>query len=80
MTNDLTALDASALQQLYDNEVAVLHEKLLTGTPWDELSNHRKRVTEISIALNKKHTVRTNNPAEVPEVSECGRDKDVVAP
>ncbi|WP_217652972.1 hypothetical protein [Flavisolibacter ginsengisoli] len=62
---DLWALDIERLNQLYEQESEELQQKLLNGTPWDEVFEHRKRVAQLSTIIYKKlNPQHFSNPAE----------------
>jgi hypothetical protein len=56
-------LDVDVLKNVYEKESAKLKASLLSGTPWEEMKDQRKKVTELAIALHKKINT-TSNPAE----------------
>jgi hypothetical protein len=63
---DLISLDRNLLQNLYDKEMEELEARLLTGALWDEVSEQRKKLSEISLMIYNKLSARSGNPAEKP--------------
>jgi len=62
---DLWALDIDRLNQMYEQESDELQQKLLNGTPWEEVFEHRKRVSQLSTIIYKKlNPQHFSNPAE----------------
>ena len=68
MQLELKDKDLATLLALYNGEVDTLRAKLLNGEPWEELTQQRKRITELAIAIHKQHhLVVSTNPAEFPQ-------------
>jgi len=62
---DLWALDIDRLNQLYERESDELQQRLLNGTPWEEVFEQRKRVSQLSTIIYKKlNPQHFSNPAE----------------
>jgi hypothetical protein len=62
---DLWALDIDRLNQLYERESDELQQRLLNGTPWEEVFEQRKRVAQLSTIIYKKlNPQHFTNPAE----------------
>jgi hypothetical protein len=66
---DLKSLDWSSLKTLYDKNVSLLHEKLLSGTHWQETEYLRNLVTQLETAMDntmppQKGEYRPSTPAE----------------
>ena len=55
MQHDLTGKDYQSLLSLYNHEIDTLKEKLLNGESWDSLKVQRRNITELAVALQKKH-------------------------
>ena len=64
---DLRSMDYTSLKALYDKNLALLHEKLLSGADWDETAYLRNLVTQLETAMDKT----------VPPVN---KDDSVVSP
>ncbi len=63
--NDLWNLDNTQLKVLYEREMEQLHQQLLNGVSWQETTDQRKKVAEISNVMYKKQNPRHfSNPAE----------------
>ena len=54
MNFDLSHHDLDSLRALYERENQELRTKLLNGALWEEVKDQRLRLTELSIALDKK--------------------------
>ena len=50
---DVKSLDWVSLKTLYDKNLALLHEKLLSGVDWQETESLRDLVTQLEIAMDK---------------------------
>ena len=50
---DLKSLDWVSLKTLYDKNIALLHEKLLSGADWNETQYLRNFVTQLETAMDK---------------------------
>lgn len=50
---DLRSMDWSSLKALYDKNLALLHEKLLSGADWKETAYLRNFVTQLETAMDK---------------------------
>jgi len=62
---ELWNLDLEHLKSLYEEEQRHLEEKLLAGATWDEVSDDRKRIGELSTIIYKKSNPgHFGNPAE----------------
>ena len=65
MNFDLSHHDLDSLRTLYERENQELRTKLLNGALWEEVKDQRLRITELSIALDKKLQSKSGaNPAE----------------
>lgn len=65
MKKELWNLDLEHLKSLYEEEQRHLEEKLLAGATWDEVSDDRKRIGELSTIIYKKSNPgHFGNPAE----------------
>ena len=51
---DLSCLDVESIRVLYNKNLAMLQEKLLSGAEWNETSDLRNFVTQLEILLDKK--------------------------
>ncbi len=49
---DLKSLDWTFLKTLYDKNISLLHEKLLSGADWDETAYLRNLVTQLETAMD----------------------------
>jgi hypothetical protein len=47
-------MDLESLEHMYDQEVALFKEKLLSGEPWETLQEQRELLNHISVALYEK--------------------------
>lgn len=56
---DVQRLDWTTLKSLYDKNLALLHEKLLSGADWQETEPLRHLVIQLEIAMDK--TLRPAN-------------------
>jgi hypothetical protein len=62
---ELWNLDTATLYSLYEQETEKLHQKLLSGVPWEETAEQRKQLSAYSMLLYKKRNeTHFNNPAE----------------
>jgi hypothetical protein len=65
--------DYQTLLTLYNHEVSILQEKLLSGASWEDLKNERRNITELAMALHRSYGHRFSqkmafgNPAEFPQ-------------
>ncbi|HYH16107.1 MAG TPA: hypothetical protein VD794_12845 [Flavisolibacter sp.] len=65
---DLKSLDWASLKILYDKNIALLHEKLLSGADWKETEYLRSLVTQLETAMDNTMptqqwmSTRTENP------------------
>ena len=61
---DLSCLDVESIRTLYNKNLSMLHEKLLSGAEWNDTSDLRNFVTQLEILLDKKirHTDSIYNP------------------
>ena len=50
---DLKSMDYTSLKALYDKNLALLHEKLLSGADWNETAYLRNFVTQLESAMDK---------------------------
>lgn len=65
MKKELWHLDIERLEALYREEERQLAEKLLAGASWEEVTNERKRIGELSTIIYKKsNPAHFGNPAE----------------
>ena len=62
---DLWQIDLDKLRQLYQEEKRLLEERLLSGATWQEVSEERKRIGELSTIIYKRSNPGYfGNPAE----------------
>ena len=54
MTVDLTSLDVESLQTLYNKNLELLNEKLLSGAKWSEVTDIRNFITQIGHVIDLK--------------------------
>jgi len=54
MGSKWSSYDLATLRQLYDQEKEALSQSLLQGMSWDQLTDRRRNVTELSIAIHRK--------------------------
>jgi len=64
---DLRSMDWASLKTLYDKNLALLNEKLLSGADWNETTYLRNFVTQLETAMD--NTVQPVN-----------RDRNVTSP
>ena len=65
MKKELWHLPIEHLRTLYQEEQRQLEEKLLGGASWEEVSEERKRIGELSTIIYKKSNPgHFGNPAE----------------
>ena len=65
MKKDLWHLDFDRLKALYREEQRQLEEKLLAGATWEEVTEERRRIGELSTIIYKKaNPSQFGNPAE----------------
>ena len=65
MKKDLWHIDIERLKALYQEEERQLEAKLLSGATWEEVSEERKRIGELSTIIYKKSNPgHFGNPAE----------------
>lgn len=50
---DVQSLDWASLKNLYDKNLALLQEKLLSGAAWEETEYLRDLVTRLETAMDK---------------------------
>lgn len=50
---DLRSMDYTSLKALYDKNLALLQEKLLSGADWNETVYLRNFVTQLETAMDK---------------------------
>lgn len=50
---DVQSLDWTSLKVLYDKNLALLHEKLLSGANWEETEYLRNLVIQLETAMDK---------------------------
>lgn len=54
MIVDIDTLDVVTLKALYERESRELEHKLLNGAMWSEVADHRKKIADLSLALNRR--------------------------
>ena len=65
MNKDLWQVDLEHLKSLYQQEKRQLEERLLAGAAWEQLTDERKRIGELSTIIYKKsNPSQFGNPAE----------------
>ena len=63
-----------SLKALYEKENEVLQARLLKGELWEEVTEQKQKVIELSIALDKKlKSLKGGNPAEFTSSNMEGR-------
>ena len=67
MNQEWENMDILQLQHLYKDYSCELEKKLLNGVSWQEVSEQRREVTELAIAIYRRlNPSPANNPAERP--------------
>ena len=61
---DLWKLDVEELKKLHQQESARLEQSLLNGALWEEVTEQRKRIGELSNVIYKKSNPAQFDPAE----------------
>ena len=65
MKKELWNLDLERLRTLYQEENRQLEQRLLAGATWEEVSEERRRIGELSTILYKRsNPTQFGNPAE----------------
>lgn len=65
MNKDLWNLDLDQLKALYQQEKGELEQRLLSGVAWEDVTDQRHRVGELSTIIYKKsNPTYFGNPAE----------------
>lgn len=65
MKLSITNTDVPTLLSLYNQELDTLKAKLLNGESWENLSQHRKNITELAIAIHKNYSQMDDKPSEL---------------
>lgn len=71
MNTEWGRLDLHTLKAMYEQEVNDLNANLLAGADWKEVAEKRKKIVEISIALDRAE--RRNYPTEFFDRNEPGK-------
>ena len=66
MEIELSSMDAEALRNLYVKAAAELKDALLNGASWQEVQQHRKFVTQLSMALHTRIAASSNPAEQIP--------------
>ena len=65
MKKELWNLDLERLRALYQEENRQLEQRLLSGASWEEVSEERRRIGELSTIIYKRsNPAQFGNPAE----------------
>ena len=65
MKKELWNLDIERLRALYKEENRQLEQRLLAGATWEEVSEERRRIGELSTIIYKRsNPTQFGNPAE----------------
>lgn len=65
MDIDLNNLTIDELKSLHRKMAESLEQALIKGCSWEEMHDHRKTVTELSVAIHRRqYPVDEMNPAE----------------
>lgn len=67
---DWSCFHHDTLNTLHKRETEGLRTMLLNGASWEEVREQVRRVTELSIALHKKHSGGLSHPAEFGRLPE----------
>jgi len=54
MSQNLAALDISALEKMYLRETGILKFKLLSGAFWKDIVRQKNKAIELALAIHKK--------------------------
>ena len=55
MHHELKTKDLPTLLALYNQEIEQLKSRLLEGDSWEQLATTRRNITELAIAIHRRH-------------------------
>ena len=61
--NEFAGWELEKLVSTYNLEAEELKKALLSGTPWEELKDKKKRISQLASIIHK-HNISKGNPAE----------------